>query len=124
MNLNENIINYLTIILCILLFIICIISIKNIEPIQFNIVCLIILFIVISCGLSIYYHEKFFVKNKICYNRNKEYLDYKDKIFDRVKNLKDIEENNRKGVFTNFENWKLKEMDILNFEYLANGENF
>ena len=124
MNLNENIINYLTIILCILLFIICIISIKNIEPIQFNVVCLIIFFIVISSALGIYYHENFTVKNKICYNRNKEYLDYKDKIFNRVKNLKDIEENNREGNFTNFENWKLKEMDILNNEYLANGENF
>ena len=63
-------------------------------------------------------------KTRTCYNRNKEYLDYKDKVFNRVNTLREIEEEDRQGIEYDDEMNKIIEMGHHNSDYLANGESF
>ena len=121
---DRNKINYLTIILCIFVILLLIIFKKDIELNQIYISIFIILIILISTILLLCKEEKENFEGKICFNRSKEYLDYKNKIFNRIKVLKDIEEKNRMFIKYEDENEKLIEMDKLNLDYLANGELF
>jgi hypothetical protein len=127
-NIARTQINYLVIILCVAILIITFLLNKKLEIIQvYGIV--IILFIIIGSTLYTLCNdnpETFINYNKTreCHNRNKEYLDYKDKIYNRVDDLKDIEESDRKEMEYEDEINKVIEMGDLNLDYLANGETF
>ena len=100
---------------------------KDIEYNQvygvFIITLLIICFTVYSL---VYTKEDFSNKDntRTCYNRNKEYKDYKEKVFNRIKTLSEIEEKDRKGLEYDDEMIKMMEMKDHNSDYLANGESF
>lgn len=119
----ENQINYLVIILCIILIIL-IISYKNIiEPNQILGTIIILSIIVISTVYTLCFNKEEFT-NRNCYNRNKEYLDYKEKMYDRIKELAHIEEQNRTSLVYDNEMEKVIEMEKHILDYSANGETF
>jgi hypothetical protein len=121
---DRNKVNYLTIILCIFIIILLIIFKKDIELNQIYITGFILLIIILSTIFLLFRDEKENFEGKVCFNRSKEYLDYKNKIFNRIKVLKEIEEKNRMFIKYEDENEKIIEMDKLNQDYLANGELF
>jgi hypothetical protein len=121
---DRNKVNYLTIILCIFIIILLIIFKKDIELNQIYITGFILLIIILSTIFLLFREEKENFEGKVCFNRSKEYLDYKNKIFNRIKVLKEIEEKNRMFIKYEDENEKIIEMDKLNQDYLANGELF
>lgn len=121
---DRNKVNYLTIILCIFIIILLIIFKKDIELNQIYITGFILLIIILSTIFLLFREEKENFEGKVCFNRSKEYLDYKNKIFNRIKVLKEIEEKNRMFIKYDDEIVKLEEMDKLNQDYLANGELF
>lgn len=121
---DRNKVNYLTIILCIFIIILLIIFKKDIELNQIYITGFILLIIILSTIFLLFREEKENFEGKVCFNRSKEYLDYKNKIFNRIKVLKEIEEKNRMFIKYDDEIEKLEEMDKLNQDYLANGELF
>nr|QDY51667.1 hypothetical protein 1_52 [Mimiviridae sp. ChoanoV1] len=121
---DRNKVNYLTIILCIFIIILLIIFKKDIELNQIYITGFILLIIILSTIFLLFRDEKENFEGKVCFNRSKEYLDYKNKIFNRIKVLKEIEEKNRMFIKYDDEIVKLEEMDKLNQDYLANGELF
>ena len=119
----ENQINYLVIILCIVLIIL-IISYKNIiEPNQILGTLIILSIIVISTVYTLCFNKEEFT-NRNCFNRNKEYLDSKEKMYDRIKELAHIEEQNRTSLVYDNEMEKVIEMGNHNLDYSANGETF
>lgn len=121
---DRNKVNYLTIILCIFIIILLIIFKKDIELNQIYITGFILLIIILSTIFLLFREEKENFEGKVCFNRSKEYLDYKNKIFNRIKVLKEIEEKNRMFIKYDNENEKIIEMNKLNQDYLANGELF
>ena len=121
---DRNKVNYLTIILCIFIIILLIIFKKDIELNQIYITGFILLIIILSTIFLLFREEKENFEGKVCFNRSKEYLDYKNKIFNRINVLKEIEEKNRMFIKYDDEIEKLEEMDKLNQDYLANGELF
>ena len=121
---DRNKVNYLTIILCIFIIILLIIFKKDIELNQIYITGFILLIIILSTIFLLFREEKENFEGKVCFNRSKEYLDYKNKIFNRIKVLKEIEEKNRMFIKYDDEIVKLEQMDKLNQDYLANGELF
>ena len=142
MYIYEKNVNYFTIMLCLLLLCLIVLSKKSIrDDIQFYTLIIIILLIIISClvdnnKLSLRYLEKYqnyqklyegflnFEDSKFCYNRSKEYNFYHNKIDDRTDNLRDIEIKNRKNLILNDNKLKNTELKELNDEYLVNGELF
>ena len=132
---NKNIlVNYFTIFLCFLLLCIIILK-KNNRDIQFYILIIIILLIIISCLIDISSSNLNYMKNiqedfknldlnKNCFNRNKEFNYYHNKIHQRTKNTKYIEQKNRKNLLINYKKLKLKELKEHNKDYLVNGESF
>ena len=92
---DRNKVNYLTIILCIFIIILLIIFKKDIELNQIYITGFILLIIILSTIFLLFREEKENFEGKVCFNRSKEYLDYKNKIFNRINVLKEIEEKNR-----------------------------
>jgi len=121
---DRNKVNYLTIILCIFIIILLIIFKKDIELNQIYITGFILLIIILSTIFLLFREEKENFEGKVCFNRSKEYLDYKNKIFNRIKVLKEIEEKNRMFIKYDNEIEKIEEMNKLNLDYLANGELF
>lgn len=121
---DRNKVNYLTIILCIFIIILLIIFKKDIELNQIYITGFILLIIILSTIFLLFREEKENFEGKVCFNRSKEYLDYKNKIFNRIKVLKEIEEKNRMFIKYDDEIEKIEEMNKLNQDYLANGELF
>lgn len=129
---------YFTIILALLLLIIIVLSKNNINNNSnnsnfFYLLIIINLLIIISClvDLTKNYIEKFNsgykIKNNNCFQRSKEYDTYNFKIDTRLNKLRELEINDRK--YNNYivennkdENNKLKELNIMNLDYLANGE--
>ena len=142
MYIYEKNVNYFTIMLCLLLLCLIVLSKKNIkDDIQFYTLIIIILLIIISClidnnKLSLRYIEKYnnyqklyegfinFEDSKFCFNRNKEHNFYHKKIDKRTDNLRYIETKDRKNLELNDEEIKTKEFELLNEEYLVNGEQF
>ena len=121
---DRNKVNYLTIILCIFIIILLIIFKKDIELNQIYITGFILLIIILSTIFLLFREERENFEGKVCFNRSKEYLDYKNKIFNRIKVLKEIEEKNRMFIKYDDEIEKIEEMNKLNLDYLANGELF
>ena len=97
---------------------------KDIDLNQLYVSGFILLIIIVSTIYLICKEEKENFDGKICFNRSKEYLDYKNKIFNRINILKEIEEKNRMFIKYDDENEKLLEMNKLNQDYLSNGESF
>ena len=77
-------INYLVILLCVIILILTTIFKNDIEEVQVYGVILITFLIIVFTIYSLVYTKEEFVNSRTCYNRNKEYLDYKDKVFNRV----------------------------------------
>lgn len=119
----ENQINYLVIILSVVLISLIILFKPVVETNQIYITLILLAIIIISTIYTIVLKNENFT-NRICYNRNKEYLDYKDKIYNRTKELINIEEMNRESLVYDDEMDKVIEMGNLNLDYLANGETF
>lgn len=138
MNLKMNKVNYFTCALCFLLIIVILLSQKTINnDMLFYFLIIVSLLIIISClldlsGKNYEYITKIFEtfnnmnleNKKICYERNKEYLDYKEKINIRLKNFIKLEESNRKNEKYEDEDRKIVELNKMNDEYLVNGESF
>ena len=125
MNINEiNQTNYLVIILCIVTLLLVFLLKKNLEPKQVYGIVIVLILIVILTLISVCSNKESFDTTRNCYNRNKEYLDYKDKIFDRVEDLVEIESSDRQDMVYDNEDQKVIEMGHLNLDYLANGESF
>jgi len=125
MNINEiNRTNYLVIILCVVTLLIIFLLKKNLEPKQVYGIVIILILIVLLTLISICSGKENFDNTRHCYNRNKEYLDYKDKIFNRVEDLAEIENSDRQDMAYDDEDQKVIEMGHLNLDYLANGETF
>ena len=125
MNINEiNQTNYLVIILCVATLLVVFLFKKDLEPKQVYGIVIILTLIVLLTLISICSGKENFDNTRHCYNRNKEYLDYKDKIFDRVEDLAEIENSNRQDMVYDDEDQKIIEMGHLNLDYLANGETF
>tara|TARA_B110000261_G_C12741467_1_gene220705 strand:- start:115 stop:489 length:375 start_codon:yes stop_codon:yes gene_type:complete len=117
-------INYLVILLCIIILILTTIFKNDIEEVQVYGVILITFLIIVFTIYSLVYTKEEFVNSRTCHNRNKEYLDYKDKIFNRVNTLREIEEEDRQGIEYDDEMNKIIEMGHHNLDYSANGESF
>ena len=125
MNINEiNQTNYLVIILCVATLLVVFLFKKDLEPKQVYGIVIILTLIVLLTLISICSGKENFDNTRHCYNRNKEYLDYKDKIFDRVEDLAEIENSDRQDMVYDDEDQKVIEMGHLNLDYLANGESF
>ena len=125
MNINEiNKTNYLVIILCIVTLIIIFLFNKNLESKQVYGFVIILMLIVLLTLIILCSNKENFDSVRHCYNRNKEYLDYKEKIFDRVEDLAEIENSDRQDMVYDDEDQKVIEMGHLNLDYLANGESF
>ena len=97
---------------------------KNIENKQVYGVVIVLILIVILTIITLCSNRENFDTTRHCYNRNKEYLDYKDKIYNRVEDLAEIEINDRQDMVYDDEDQKVIEMGHLNLDYLANGESF
>ena len=104
---DRNKVNYMTIILCILIIILLITFKKDIDLNQLYVSGFILLIIIVSTIYLICKEEKENFDGKICFNRSKEYLDYKNKIFNRINILKEIEEKNRMFIKYDDENEKI-----------------
>ena len=120
-------INYLVILLCVIILILTFTFKKDIEEVQVYGVFIITLLIVCFTVYSLVYTKEEFTNldnTRTCYNRNKEYKDYKEKVFNRVKILSEIEEKDRQGLEYDDEMIKIIEMADHNSDYLANGESF
>ena len=125
MNINEiNKTNYLIIILCVVTLLVVFLLKKNIETKQVYGVVIVLILIVILTIITLCSNRENFDTTRHCYNRNKEYLDYKDKIYNRVEDLAEIEINDRQDMVYDDEDQKVIEMGHLNLDYLANGESF
>lgn len=125
---HKNEINYLVIILCIVILTITFLFKKNLERLQVYGIVIVLFIIVISTVYTLFNNKpETFInpdRTRQCHNRNKEHLDYKDKIYNRVQDLKDIEENDRQEMEYEEEINKVIEMGHHNLDYLANGETF
>lgn len=120
-------INYLVILLCLIILVLTFTFKKDIEEAQVYGVFIITLLIVCFTVYSLMYTKEDFSNpdnTRSCYNRNKEYKDYKEKVFNRIKTLSEIEEKDRQGLEYDDEMIKRMEMEDHNSDYLANGESF
>ena len=120
-------INYLVILLCLIILVLTFTFKKDIEEAQVYGVFIITLLIVCFTVYSLVYTKEDFSNpdnTRSCYNRNKEYKDYKEKVFNRIKTLSEIEEKDRQGLEYDDEMNKIMEMKDHNSDYLANGESF
>ena len=121
-------INYLVILLCVIILVLTFTFKKDIEEVQVYGVFIITLLIVCFTVYSLVYTKEDFTNpvdyTRTCYNRNKEYKDYKEKVFNRIKILSEIEEKDRQGLEYDDEIIKIMEMEDHNSDYLANGESF
>jgi len=124
---HKNEINYLVIILCVVILTITFLFKKNLERLQVYGIVIVLFIIVISTDTLFNNKPETFInpdRTRQCHNRNKEHLDYKDKIYNRLQDLKDIEENDRQEMEYEEEINKVIEMGHHNLDYLANGETF
>ena len=120
-------INYLVILLCLIILVLTFTFKKDIEEAQVYGVFIITMLIVCFTVYSLMYTKEDFSNpdnTRSCYNRNKEYKDYKEKVFNRIKTLSEIEEKDRQGLEYDDEMIKRMEMEDHNSDYLANGESF
>ena len=120
-------INYLVILLCLIILVLTFTFKKDIEEVQVYGVFIITMLIVCFTVYSLVYTKEDFTNQdntRSCYNRNKEYKDYKEKVFNRIKTLSEIEEKDRQGLEYDDEMIKRMEMEDHNSDYLANGESF
>lgn len=136
MVLKSQKINYFTCILCFLLLIIILLS-RNLinQDMQFFFLIIIVLLIIISCLLENSYLSKLFNretfqninlqdKSRNCYEKNKEHRGYQEKIDTRLDDWRNVEEKNRKSLKCDAEKIKNKELEVMNEDYLVNGESF
>lgn len=129
----PNNVNYFTCGLSFILLLIIILS-KNIiqDTLQFYFLIIIVLLIIVSCLLDEFLKtpdnsEKFtnmVDETRNCVERSKSYLDYNTKIDTRLDKHREMEEKDRKGNLEGDEQLKNKELNLLNDDYLANGESF
>ena len=132
-----NILNreYFTIIISLLLLIIIVISKSFINDNSiFYFLIVINLLIIISClvdtikknietfnNYNILQNNNF-EKTKNCFNRSKLHNIYHNKINKRLNFFRELEEKDRKIEELTHEKIKLKELENMNMDYLANGE--
>ena len=102
---------------------------------QFFFLIIIVLLIIISCLLENSYLSKLFNRetfqninlqdtSRNCYERNKEHRGYQEKIDTRLDDWRNVEEKNRQSLKYDAEKIKNKELEVMNEDYLVNGESF
>ena len=133
LGINSN--QFFTCVLSLILLIIILLSRELIgDKIQMYFLVIVVLLIIITClmeNLNVkginkesFSNIKLPLKNKKCFERNKQFDSYETKIDNRLDSWREVEEKDRKNNIFEDEDIKIQEMLQYNSDYLSNGESF